>query len=173
MNSSGQYGPNRLKYMLIGGGGEMAMQAKARNYLLMAFVAVAAGLLYFGQIYFGPKPVDGSQSVSNPVPNGFVVPQFNDLQARGEQAFIKSCQACHGQNALGSDKGPTFLSKLYSPNIHGDGAFIFAASQGSQQHHWNFGNMPSVEGVTTSDVEAIIAYVRALQEANSDLLAQQ
>ena len=30
-------------------------------------------------------------------------------------------------------------------------------------HHWEFGNMPKIEGVTPADVEQIIRYVRWLQ----------
>jgi len=30
-------------------------------------------------------------------------------------------------------------------------------------HHWEFGNMPKIEGVSPADVEQIIRYIRWLQ----------
>ena len=45
-------------------------------------------------------------------------------------------------------------------------AFVLAAQNGARAHHWNFGNMPAVEGVTQGDVLNIVAYVRALQREN-------
>jgi len=45
-------------------------------------------------------------------------------------------------------------------------AFVLAAQNGVRAHHWEFDNMPAVEGVTRSDILAIVAYIRALQRAN-------
>jgi hypothetical protein len=45
-------------------------------------------------------------------------------------------------------------------------AFVLAAKQGVRAHHWRFGNMPAVEGVSDEDVLQITDYVRALQRAN-------
>lgn len=39
-----------------------------------------------------------------------------------------------------------------------------AATNGVQAHHWEFGNMPKIEGVTPQDVEHIIKYIRWLQK---------
>ncbi|HBM41471.1 MAG TPA: cytochrome C, partial [Sulfitobacter sp.] len=47
-----------------------------------------------------------------------------------------------------------------------DAAFLLAAKQGVRAHHWKFGNMPPVEGVTPGDVKMVVAYVRELQRAN-------
>ena len=41
-----------------------------------------------------------------------------------------------------------------------------AAKQGVQQHHWPFGNMPPVEGITDAEIAVITAYIRAVQRAN-------
>ena len=35
---------------------------------------------------------------------------------------------------------------------------------GVRQHHWNFGDMPPVEGLDTAAIDAIVAYVREVQE---------
>ena len=41
-----------------------------------------------------------------------------------------------------------------------------AVARGVRAHHWRFGDMPRVEGLTRGDVAAIVAYVRELQRAN-------
>jgi hypothetical protein len=37
---------------------------------------------------------------------------------------------------------------------------------GVQAHHWRFGNMLAIEGLTRGDVTMIITYIRELQRAN-------
>lgn len=85
-----------------------------------------------------------------------------ELQA-GEDAFNASCARCHGARALGTNQGPPLVHKIYEPNHHGDAAFYRAAAQGVRAHHWQFGNMPKVDGVSEEDVTQIIRYVRWLQ----------
>jgi mono/diheme cytochrome c family protein len=81
----------------------------------------------------------------------------------GEAKFNASCSVCHGARATGTDHGPPLVHKIYEPNHHGDAAFQLAAANGVRAHHWEFGNMPKIEGVTPQDVEQIIRYVRWLQ----------
>jgi mono/diheme cytochrome c family protein len=97
-----------------------------------------------------PKPATGA----GPVPAEFQV---------GETAFNANCAACHGKQAAGTDHGPPFVNKIYEPNHHGDQAFQLATANGVKAHHWEFGNMPKVEGVTPGDVDQIVKYVRWLQ----------
>ena len=82
---------------------------------------------------------------------------------KGEALFNAKCAPCHGVVAKGTDHGPPFISKIYEPNHHGDFSFHRAVQQGVQAHHWQFGNMPKIEGVSEQDVNEIIAYVRWLQ----------
>lgn len=85
----------------------------------------------------------------------------------GKTAFEAKCSACHGANAVGqADVAPPLIHKIYEPSHHGDEAFQRAVSLGVRQHHWSFGNMPPVEGLTRADVAMIIDYVRELQQAN-------
>ena len=92
---------------------------------------------------------------------------FTPKEQMGAKAFEENCAACHGANAAGRDGiGPPLVHIIYEPSHHGDQSFHLAAMNGVRAHHWPFGNMPPVEGVTTSDVESIVAYVRALQRAN-------
>ena len=81
----------------------------------------------------------------------------------GEKKFNASCSRCHGLEGKGTNHGPPLVHKIYEPNHHGDFAFQRAASQGVRAHHWQFGNMPKIEGVTPDDVNEIILYVRWLQ----------
>jgi mono/diheme cytochrome c family protein len=81
----------------------------------------------------------------------------------GETKFNSSCAACHGKEAAGTDHGPPLVHKIYEPNHHGDPAFQRAVANGVRAHHWEFGNMPKIEGVTPEDVDQIVKYVRWLQ----------
>ena len=93
-------------------------------------------------------------------------PDLSGALATGKFAFTVKCAACHGDRGQGTEKGPPFLSKIYHPGHHGDAAFRNAARNGARAHHWKFGDMPPVEGVTDAQIDQIIAYVRALQQAN-------
>ena len=93
---------------------------------------------------------------ANPVPEAF--------QA-GEAAFNANCAVCHGIGGTGTDQGPTFLSRIYHPNHHGDQSFYRAAIQGVRAHHWHFGDMPPVEGMTHDLIVEIISYIRWLQRS--------
>lgn len=82
---------------------------------------------------------------------------------KGEAKFNANCARCHGEQARGTAQGPPLVHKIYEPNHHGDFAFQRAAANGVRAHHWQFGDMPKIEGVTADDVEQIIKYVRWLQ----------
>lgn len=104
-----------------------------------------------------------------PVPAGaeINIPPLNETEALGKIAFNAKCAACHGENGLGKNRaGPPLIHKIYEPSHHGDHAFQMAVTNGVQSHHWPFGNMPPVEGLTQGDVKNIVSYARALQRAN-------
>jgi mono/diheme cytochrome c family protein len=95
-----------------------------------------------------------------------VVPKLSGPATMGQIAFEENCAACHGKNAAGTDKGPPFIHKIYEPSHHADFAFQRAARTGVQAHHWRFGDMLPVEGVTDRQIEWITRYVREVQRAN-------
>ena len=97
------------------------------------------------------------------------VPELTAGAAAGMALFNRNCATCHGVNAAGTGAGPPLIHKIYEPNHHGDMAFQRAAKFGVRSHHWQFGNMPPVPGVTKPDVAKIIRYVRELQRANGIL----
>ena len=86
-----------------------------------------------------------------------------DLVVAGEPLYQASCAQCHGTDLRGTSLGPSHLSIVYEPNHHGDAAFVLAARAGVRQHHWRFGNMPPIPGLSDSDLDAIVAYVRDQQ----------
>ena len=88
-----------------------------------------------------------------------------DLVAEGKALYEGTCAACHGKDLKGTDDGPPFLDPVYAPNHHSDEAFYAAAENGVQPHHWGFGPMPPQTSVDAGEVAAIVAYVRAQQEA--------
>jgi mono/diheme cytochrome c family protein len=85
----------------------------------------------------------------------------------GKLAFEAKCTSCHGTNAAGRDGvAPPLVHIIYESNHHGDESFQRAVAMGVQAHHWSFGNMPAVEGLTRGDVKMIIKYIRELQREN-------
>lgn len=84
----------------------------------------------------------------------------------GKRLFEENCSSCHGLWGGGSDKGPPLMHKVYEPSHHGDASFFRAALNGTKSHHWNFGDMPPVAGMSKRKMVKIIPYVRWLQRQN-------
>jgi len=105
----------------------------------------------------GPSPVTGL--VKNPrVPFKY---------ARGMKIFGDKCSVCHGQWAEGTaDKGPPLVHPYYEPSHHDDNSFYRAALSGVTAHHWHFGNMPRIDGISEQEVGSVIQFVRWWQEEN-------
>jgi mono/diheme cytochrome c family protein len=81
----------------------------------------------------------------------------------GRELFDAHCIECHGAMGLGTEQGPPLVHTVYRPLHHGDEAFQIAVSRGVRAHHWRFGDMPAIPGLTRADVEAVVGYVRWLQ----------
>ncbi len=139
-----------------------------------SFIALAlAVLLGLGFWWSGnddSRAPDAANVLDGPGPAMVDVTVPETLSANaviGKTAFEAKCAVCHGANAAGQDGvAPPLVHKIYEPSHHGDAAFLLAAKNGVRAHHWRFGNMPPVEGVTDGDVKMIITYVRELQRAN-------
>lgn len=120
-------------------------------------------------IFMGPT----EQVSQSPIePNSDIVavdvPETLSSNAQiGKTAFEAACASCHGVNAVGQlEVAPPLVHVIYEPSHHGDEAFQRAVANGVRGHHWPFGNMPPVEGLTRGDVQMIVAYIRELQRAN-------
>ncbi|MEI7925656.1 MAG: cytochrome c family protein, partial [Chloroflexota bacterium] len=61
--------------------------------------------------------------------------------------------------------GPPFLDAIYRPGHHGDASFLIAVKNGVRPHHWNFGPMAPIEGLTDAQIAQITAFVREEQQA--------
>jgi len=83
----------------------------------------------------------------------------------GAALFDTHCSRCHGTEALGSDRGPPLVNRIYEPSHHPDAAFYQAVDHGVRAHHWRFGDMPRIGGLSNAEVTAIIGYVRERQRA--------
>ncbi len=140
------------------------MAAKSTFALIAVAVLAVGGYVYLNSS--GPKVAAPQASTDGPMVD-VIVPELTGLAIIGETAFNAKCAVCHAKNAAGQDgMAPPLIHQYYRPGHHGDEAFQRAAKGGVQSHHWTFGNMPPVQGVTRSDVKAIVAYIRALQQAN-------
>ncbi len=133
---------------------------------LGAIVVVAAVAIYVLQ----PKTMPANSTTDTPKGRALAsvtVPELTGNAVIGEKIFNASCKSCHGPNGEGqAGVAPPFIHKVYEPNHHGDEAFQRAVAQGVRSHHWRFGNMPPVQGLTRGDVKMIVAYIRQIQRAN-------
>ena len=83
--------------------------------------------------------------------------------AQGKILFEQNCSVCHGPAGDGTAQGPPLVHIIYEPNHHADAAFILAARNGVRAHHWRFGDMAPLPGVTDAMVQEIVGYIRWLQ----------
>lgn len=105
---------------------------------------------------------DATESPGVPV----TVPELSRVARQGAELFAASCSECHGPTAGGTSQGPPLVDKIYEPGHHADFSFVRAVQHGSPQHHWQFGDMEPVPGLSPEEVNKIICYVRELQYAN-------
>lgn len=137
------------------------------NTKTTAIVFVCVGIAVAGWFLLRPQPGTGTVGAANSPIVAVTVPLLSGLAKTGESAFNQYCAACHGVNAAGNDgAGPPLVHVIYEPSHHGDAAFLLAAQRGVRAHHWQFGNMPPVEGISSDEIEAIVSYIRTLQRAN-------
>ncbi len=138
-----------------------------RRAAIPAVLAAAALGGYLVLDSHGGGDADGAGSGGPPLAT-VVVPDALSAEARrGRETYEANCASCHGRNAAGQDGvAPPLVHVIYEPGHHGDESFQRAAALGVRAHHWPFGDMPPVEGLTRRDVAGIVAYVRELQRAN-------
>jgi mono/diheme cytochrome c family protein len=83
--------------------------------------------------------------------------------AGGKRLYEQHCQVCHGSEATGTEQAPPLVHWVYRTRHHGDEAFQLAVSQGVRAHHFRFGDMPPIPGLSREEVAEITGYVRWLQ----------
>ena len=138
------------------------MLKSLRDKLYIGALAAAAivGVIGWTQ-WFGSEP-----SHSDGAAVSITIPALSAEAQAGQVLFEENCMTCHGPHATGSDQGPPLVHMIYEPNHHADISFILAVRNGVRAHHWPFGNMAPVDGVSDEDTLKIIRYVRELQRAN-------
>lgn len=138
-----------------------------RKYLLIGACAVAAAAVY---VLLRPVPANDVAISAPPEGSAIVAIQMPSIEgnaAIGQRVFESACIACHGTNAVGVEgSGPPLIHLIYEPSHHADESFQRAVAAGVRSHHWRFGDMPPVEGLTRGDVAMVIAYIREIQRAN-------
>ena len=82
---------------------------------------------------------------------------------KGRVIFVANCAACHGLSTTGTNQGPSLVHKVYKPSHHSNYSIERAIKFGVRSHHWGFGNMPPVPGLSVGDVQQVIAYIRQEQ----------
>lgn len=138
------------------------MKRPNRNVYIITLVLALVAIGGYLWLYPGQPELETRQSIVV-----VDIPKLSIAAQSGKQAFDKYCASCHGSNAAGREgKAPPLIHRIYEPNHHGDMAFFLAAKNGVRAHHWPFGNMPPVDGVTEAEIKNIIVYVRELQRAN-------
>ncbi len=83
---------------------------------------------------------------------------------KGQMLYEKYCSQCHGARLDGSGEGPPLVHPFYKPSHHGDGAFYRAVLKGTRQHHWNFGDMAPVAGMTAKKMDSLLPFIRYYQQ---------
>jgi len=139
-----------------------------RLVFAMALLAAAVGAFVLIQPDTDRSETELTNQLQGDAMVAVVIPAtFSEQEQIGKRAFETACADCHGANAQGRQGiAPPLVHKIYEPGHHGDGAFILAAQNGVRAHHWRFGDMPPVRGVTKVEVMNIVAYIRALQREN-------
>jgi cytochrome c2 len=95
-----------------------------------------------------------------------VVEGLSEKAQAGQRMFNQTCASCHGLNAEGSEAGPPLIHSIYNAGHHSNKAFYRAVTQGSQQHHWSFGDMPPQPTVGFTQMTFILAFIREVQLIN-------
>ncbi|MBO6638118.1 MAG: cytochrome c [Roseitalea sp.] len=131
-----------------------------RITILVTLAAVVIAVVYW-------RLADGGQPPSGEALADVFVPPLSANGTEGEALFNASCASCHGTAAAGRNGvAPPLVHIIYEPNHHADAAFVLAIRNGVRAHHWRFGNMPPVEGLSDEQIAKITTYIRELQRAN-------
>ena len=136
----------------------MSETRNRRSPLAASALALAVALALLAMLGCGGEPARE--------PSDAGAAGLSETARAGEKLFNANCSTCHGVGGVGTDQGPPLVHKIYEPGHHPDFSFRNAALKGVRSHHWDFGDMPPVPGVTPDEVDKIICYVRQTQQAN-------
>ncbi len=131
------------------------------NKVLLFVIVLVFGafVLLYESEWFGLEKIKRS----NLLPDSNYKPSI----VQGKNSYQSNCMECHGDNLLGSAKGPSLLDDVYKPSHHADLSFYYAVKNGVKQHHWRFGDMPMITRLSPERVKDIITYVRQQQRLSN------
>ncbi len=133
-----------------------------KRVAILIVVAAAVGVAAY--LYLGGEDGEGGGA---PITSVTVPGVFSAQAQTGQKSYDTNCASCHGRNAAGQNGvAPPLVHFIYEPGHHGDESFQRAVAYGVRAHHWQFGDMPPVEGLSRQNVIQIITYIRELQRAN-------
>jgi cytochrome c len=134
--------------------------------ILTALIIFIAGVIVYTVLPMGTDTVNAEEGT--PIVAVQIPSELGEIAMIGKRGFDTKCSSCHGENAVGKNGvAPPLIHKIYEPSHHGDESFQRAVAMGVRAHHWKFGNMPAIDGLTRADVKAITQYVRELQRYNN------
>ncbi len=146
-----------------------------KRYIPYVLIALVVGGLFVSFVLPGSKSGgetadlggSGEALKGEPIVTVAIPAELSTNATIGKTGFEAKCSVCHGLNAAGQDGvAPPLVHKIYEPSHHGDEAFWLATQRGVSSHHWRFGNMAPVDGLTRADVKMIVTYIRELQREN-------
>lgn len=134
--------------------------------ILTALIIFIVGVILYTVLPMGTDTVNAEEGT--PIVTVQIPKELSEIAMIGKRGFDTKCSSCHGENAVGKNGvAPPLIHKIYEPSHHGDESFQRAVAMGVRAHHWKFGNMPAIDGLTRADVKAITEYVRELQRYNN------
>ncbi len=136
-------------------------------------ILIAAVALTFGIGFWATKPETTPLQIAAALDQDtalveIIIPaSLSENGKIGRRVYNNVCATCHAPNAVGqAGVAPPLIHKIYEPSHHGDESFQRAVALGVRAHHWPFGNMPPIDGLSRADVKYIIHYLREIQREN-------
>ncbi|MDH3256343.1 MAG: cytochrome c [Nitrospinota bacterium] len=78
----------------------------------------------------------------------------------GQEYYHRECAGCHGPDAMGGNRAPNLIQKIYSSAAYSNGKISKVILNGSSS-----GAMPSLKGnLSDKEIKEIIKYIRYSQK---------
>ncbi|MEM9059495.1 MAG: cytochrome c [Pseudomonadota bacterium] len=89
--------------------------------------------------------------------------RYSQLAIAGMRLYRSSCMDCHGEKAVGTQRGPSLVKQIYHRASFSKRAFHEAVTQGAPQQNWRMGDMPGFSKFSFNQLEQLERYIRELQ----------
>lgn len=93
----------------------------------------------------------------------------NDGGSRGQAIYEANCAVCHGAALEGNDRGPSLLDPVYASDQMSDERIRSAVRNGIEQTRWEFGPMLALGGLGDAQIDEVIGFIRASQNAGTSV----